>query len=67
MLGDEGSAYWISRRAIKYVFDHDDNMKPAPHNPDFVRKAMYGYFEVSFETFFSLQKFWISQFRQLME
>ena len=46
MLGDEGSAYWISHRAVKCVFDHDDNMKSAPHDPTFVRKAMFEYFKV---------------------
>jgi len=46
MLGDEASAYWIAQRAVKYVFDHDDNMKPAPHDPSLIRKAMFKYFEV---------------------
>ena len=46
-MGDEGGAYWISHRAIKYVFNHDDNLKLAPHDPGFIRKAMFSYFQVS--------------------
>ena len=48
MLGDEGSAYWISQRAIKYIFDHDDNMKEAPHDPSLLRKLFFEHFGVSF-------------------
>ncbi|XP_064649338.1 N-acetyl-D-glucosamine kinase-like isoform X2 [Lineus longissimus] len=28
MLGDEGSAYWITRRALKILVDHDEGMAP---------------------------------------
>lgn len=27
MIGDEGSAWWISKNAIKIVFDHEDNFR----------------------------------------
>lgn len=47
MLGDEGSAYWISHKAVKLVFDHDDNMMPAPYDPSCVRNLMYKYFKIS--------------------
>ncbi|XP_078485047.1 N-acetyl-D-glucosamine kinase-like [Ciona intestinalis] len=47
MMGDEGGAYWISHRAVKYVFDHDDNMESAPCDPTLVREMMYKYFKVS--------------------
>lgn len=47
MMGDEGSAYSIAHRAIKYVYDHDDNFKKSPESPDLVRKLMYQYFKVN--------------------
>lgn len=47
LLGDEGSAYWIAMRAIKYVFDDDDNMKKSPHNPSNLRKIMFDFFKIN--------------------
>ncbi|XP_072898184.1 N-acetyl-D-glucosamine kinase isoform X1 [Hemitrygon akajei] len=47
MLGDEGSAYWISHLAIKTVFDVTDNFKHAPYDISLVQKAMYNYFQIS--------------------
>lgn len=32
IFSDEGSAYWISQRAIKMVFDHEDNLEKCPHD-----------------------------------
>lgn len=46
LLGDEGSAYWISHLAIKTVFDATDSLRPAPHDTSLVQKAMYDYFQI---------------------
>ncbi|XP_072353829.1 N-acetyl-D-glucosamine kinase isoform X1 [Scyliorhinus torazame] len=47
LLGDEGSAYWMSHLAIKTVYDAIDNYKHTPFNICLVEKAMYSYFQIS--------------------
>jgi len=47
IIGDEGSAYWISHRAIKFVFDHDDHLVTSPFNPSVVRQLMFEYFQIT--------------------
>ncbi|EDO42704.1 predicted protein [Nematostella vectensis] len=46
MLGDEGSAYWISHKAVKTVFDAEDNLVAPPHDIDCVKNAMKSFFKI---------------------
>lgn len=46
LLGDEGSAYWIGLRAVKILFDHDDNYRLSDFNVDKLRKHVLAFFNV---------------------
>ncbi|XP_014663560.1 PREDICTED: N-acetyl-D-glucosamine kinase-like isoform X2 [Priapulus caudatus] len=46
LLGDEAGAYWISNRAIKYVFDADDNLEHPPADVSTVRKLMLSHYKL---------------------
>lgn len=46
ILGDEGAAFWLSQRAVKYCIDHMDNLKSPPHPVDKVLKSVHEYFKV---------------------
>lgn len=47
LLGDEGSAYWITIKSIKYVFDAEDNFKAPPADISAVKSAVFQYFDMS--------------------
>ncbi|KAF2361897.1 ATPase BadF/BadG/BcrA/BcrD type [Trinorchestia longiramus] len=46
MLGDEGSAYWTAARAVKLLFDEEDNLIDSPHNLDALRNLFYSHFDI---------------------
>jgi len=45
-LADEGSAWWISHRAMKTVFDDEDNLNNAPHETSVVWQKIKEHFNV---------------------
>lgn len=46
MIGDEGGAYWIAKKAVKAVFDDMDGLHPAPHRTDAVWGAVKEHFNI---------------------
>ncbi|XP_037777026.1 uncharacterized protein LOC119574000 [Penaeus monodon] len=46
LLGDEGGAYWIAARAVKLLFDEDDNLIDPPFNTAQLRDIVYTHFEL---------------------
>jgi len=51
-LGDEGSAYWIAQRAIKRVFDHEDNLNLSRYDLTRLNNEIKSYFKVNFPLYF---------------
>ena len=41
------SAYWTVQRALKTLYDHEDNFVVAPHDIAVLKEAVYKFFEVS--------------------
>ncbi|XP_031825732.2 N-acetylglucosamine kinase isoform X1 [Nomia melanderi] len=50
MMGDEGSAYWLTQRACKYVFDDIDGLFAAPQPISYVWPALRTFFNVTDRT-----------------
>lgn len=45
-LGDEGSAYWIAQKAIKYLIDMNDNFLEKDNGMDELQKIIFEHFQV---------------------
>ncbi len=52
LLGDEGSAYWIAQRAIKRVFDQQDNLNLSRYDLTRLNDEIKVYFKVNFPLLF---------------
>ncbi|XP_013780725.1 N-acetyl-D-glucosamine kinase-like [Limulus polyphemus] len=46
LIGDEASAFWISRKAIKIIFDAEDNFDVAPHDITRAKETVLKHFKV---------------------
>ncbi len=46
ILGDEGSAYWIAQKAIKYLIDMNDNFLEKDNKMDELQKLIFDHFQV---------------------
>ncbi|CAL1286074.1 unnamed protein product [Larinioides sclopetarius] len=46
LLGDEASAMWISQKAVKTIFDDEDNFVKCPYDTSKVRELMLQHFKV---------------------
>ncbi|CAH1783582.1 unnamed protein product [Owenia fusiformis] len=46
LVGDEGSAYWITQKALKILFDHEDNLKLCSMDLSCVRRVMCKHFQI---------------------
>ncbi|UJR37697.1 hypothetical protein I4U23_030392 [Adineta vaga] len=72
LLGDEGSAYWIAQRAIKRVFDHEDNLHLSPHDLTKLKNEIKTYFQVESMSqllnhfYKNFQKDYIARFTQVI-
>lgn len=46
LLGDEGSAYWIAQKAIKYLIDVNDNFLEVDDEIDELQQLIFDHFQV---------------------
>lgn len=46
IMGDEGSAWWISHKAIKICLDEQDNFAQSPHSTQVVWNTVMEYFDI---------------------
>lgn len=44
------SGYWITNKAIRYVYDEEDGLYRAPADISFVKKAIFDYFSIQSNT-----------------
>lgn len=49
-MGDEGAAWWISNRAMKTVFDHEDKLEICPYDTSVVWDIIKSHFNIENRT-----------------
>lgn len=47
LIGDYGSAYWISQQLVRYVIEAEENYNPLPFEISHVKAVIYKHFNVS--------------------
>ncbi|KAK3757681.1 hypothetical protein RRG08_000190 [Elysia crispata] len=47
MIGDEASACWISLRAVKTFFDHEDGLVKSKHSIEAVKQTIFNFFKIT--------------------
>lgn len=47
LIGDYGSAYWISQLMIRYLIEDEENFNPLPMDTTEARKAVFEHFNIS--------------------
>lgn len=47
LLGDEGSAYWIAQKAIKYLIDVNDNFLEVDNEIDQLQQLIFEHFQIN--------------------
>ncbi|XP_067126532.1 N-acetyl-D-glucosamine kinase-like [Centruroides vittatus] len=46
LLGDEASGFWISQKAVKTIFDTEDNFNPSSYDISVVKRIVLDHFQV---------------------
>jgi len=46
MIGDQGSAFWISLQAIRTVFDVDDGISNCPYDTQYIKEKMMDFYQL---------------------
>lgn len=68
LLGDEGSAYWIAQKAIKFVLDYNDNFlmesepKSIEHEAEELKQLVFEHFKI--DNFDNLLPYFYSDFKK---
>ncbi|XP_065828538.1 N-acetyl-D-glucosamine kinase-like [Oscarella lobularis] len=72
LIGDEGSAFWITQKAIKIIYDADDGLEAAPHDVQFLRTKLFDFlgmtssFDVISHLYENFNKSRMAQFCRIM-
>lgn len=62
LLGDEGSAYWIAQKAIKYLIDVNDNFIERTYDCDHLEQLVFEHFKI--KSLLDLLPYFYSDFKK---